>query len=91
MLEIACFNTPSAIAAAKAGADRIELCANYAAGGVTPTLASLHGIRNATAIPINVMIRPRAGDFDYTLAEFDKMRDDILLFKPVASGCVFGM
>ncbi|KAF1939604.1 hypothetical protein EJ02DRAFT_424711 [Clathrospora elynae] len=90
MLEIACFNALSAIAAAKAGADRIELCADYAAGGVTPSLATLRGIRKETMIPINVMIRPRGGDFDHSDSEFEQMKDEIRLFKPVASGFVFG-
>ncbi|KAF1848314.1 uncharacterized protein K460DRAFT_277625 [Cucurbitaria berberidis CBS 394.84] len=91
MLEIACFNTSSAIAAAKAGADRVELCANYAAGGVTPPLASLLSICSATTIPINIMIRPRAGDFVYTQEEFAQMQADIERFKLSASGFVFGI
>jgi copper homeostasis protein len=91
MLEIACFNAPSAIAAAKAGASRIELCADYAAGGVTPILSTLHSIReeldassNRTSpdespssshdrVPINVMIRPRGGDFTYSTAELSEI------------------
>lgn len=48
-LEIACFNASSAITAAKAGADRIELCADYAAGGVTPALSTLQRIRQDLA------------------------------------------
>lgn len=91
MLEIACFNSSSAIAAAKAGADRIELCANYAAGGVTPSLASLPSIREASTILINIMIRPRAGDFIYTKEEFAQMKVEVGLFKPLASGFVFGI
>ena len=91
MLEIACFDTSSAVAAAKAGASRIELCANYAAGGVTPSITSLSSIREATTIPINVMIRPRAGDFNYTLEEFTQMKADIELFKPSSNGFVFGI
>ncbi|KAH7363676.1 copper homeostasis protein CutC [Pyrenochaeta sp. MPI-SDFR-AT-0127] len=91
MLEIACFNASSAIAAAKAGANRIELCADYAAGGVTPTLSSLDLIRTEVTIPINVMIRPRTGDFNYSQEEFKQMKAEIELFKPTASGFVFGI
>jgi copper homeostasis protein len=91
MLEIACFNSSSAIAAAKAGADRIELCADYAAGGVTPTLDSLRQIRKETNLPVNVMIRPRAGDFTYTDTEFRHMREEIEQFKPEVNGFVFGI
>jgi copper homeostasis protein len=50
MLEIACFSPASAIAAAKAGADRIELCADYAAGGVTPSLSALQGVRKESTL-----------------------------------------
>lgn len=111
MLEIACFNAPSAIAAAKAGASRIELCADYAAGGVTPILSTLHSIReeldassNRTSpdespssshdrVPINVMIRPRGGDFTYSTAELSEMKSNIEWFKAAKSvdGFVFGV
>jgi copper homeostasis protein len=91
MLEIACFNADSTLAAARAGADRIELCADYAAGGVTPPIDALERIRAETQIPVNVMIRPRAGDFIYTDAEFQQMKIEIQSFKPEASGFVFGI
>lgn len=91
MLEIACFNTPSAISAAKAGADRIEVCADYLSGGITPSHDTLQQIKNETSIPINVMIRPRAGEFVYTSVEFSQMKSEIELFKPLASGFVFGI
>ena len=91
MLEIACFNSPSAILAAQAGADRIELCADYAAGGVTPSITSLHQIRQEVTTPIYVMIRPRAGNFVYSKAEFNQMKSGIELFKPKASGFVLGI
>ena len=91
MLEIACFNSASAIAAAKAGADRIELCADYAASGVTPSFSALQDVRKETTIPINVMIRPRAGNFNYCDEGFQCMKDEIELFKASASGFVFGI
>ncbi|KAF2711780.1 hypothetical protein K504DRAFT_465517 [Pleomassaria siparia CBS 279.74] len=91
MLEVACFNTTSAVAAAHAGADRIELCADYAGGGITPALASLQQLRKYINIPINVMIRPREGDFRYLDAEFQQMKSYIQLYKPDASGFVFGI
>ena len=91
MLEIACFNPSSAITAAEAGADRIELCADYSAGGVTPPLDHLFDIRKATPKPINVMIRPRPGNFVYTTLQFYQMKLDIVNFKPHASGFVFGI
>ncbi|KAG9190211.1 hypothetical protein G6011_08299 [Alternaria panax] len=91
MLEIACFNAPSAVSAARAGADRIELCANYSAGGVTPSLSTLQDVLGETTIPINVMIRPRAGNFDYSDEEFTVIKNEMEMFKPLASGFVFGI
>jgi len=91
MLEIACFNEESATRAARAGADRIELCFDYAAGGVTPSLDVLRRIRASTTIPIHVMIRPRGGNFQYSDQEIQKMRSDIQAFKELANGFVFGI
>ncbi|KAL9084965.1 MAG: hypothetical protein Q9165_007831 [Trypethelium subeluteriae] len=91
MLEIACFNNRSACLAEEAGADRIELCADYAVGGITPRLEDCLLLRNQVQIPIFVMNRPRGGSFVYTEAELTKMRDDMLRFKDIADGFVFGV
>ncbi|CBY01846.1 hypothetical protein IAQ61_006442 [Plenodomus lingam] len=93
MLEIACFNLPSVYAAAKAGADQIELCANYKAGGITPpnqwgTELSL----KSPGVPVKVMIRPRGGDFNYTGEEFEQMKTSISEWKRYrVTGFVFGV
>ncbi|KAH7080691.1 copper homeostasis protein CutC [Paraphoma chrysanthemicola] len=91
MLEIACFTPSSALTAARAGADRLELCASYSLGGTTPSISTLLSIRRETQIPINVMIRPRGGNFHYSAAEFEQMKLDVALFAPLASGYVFGL
>lgn len=57
MLEIACFDSASALTAQKAGADRIEFCANYRAGGITPDFDALNAIRKQIDIPVYVMTR----------------------------------
>jgi copper homeostasis protein len=91
-LEIACFTASSAIAAAHTGADRIELCANYSVGGITPPIHTLLAIRKEVPnVPINIMIRPREGNFRYSTAELEHMRHNIALFTPLASGFVFGI
>ncbi|KAF1949277.1 hypothetical protein CC80DRAFT_497594 [Byssothecium circinans] len=91
MLEIACFNIQSALAADQSGADRLELCADYASGGVTPSVDTLHQLCKTTTKPINVMIRPRGGNFVYSDDEFESMKADIASMKALASGFVFGI
>ncbi|KFY78457.1 hypothetical protein V499_02358 [Pseudogymnoascus sp. VKM F-103] len=90
-LEIACFNAPSALIAASAGADRIELCADRSVGGTTPLLADLEAIKAEVKIPVMVMIRPRGGDFIYSNEEFTQMEEDIGRFRELADGFVFGI
>lgn len=90
-LEIACFNNASAVVAQAAGADRIELCDDMSAGGVTPSLDALLELRSKIATPIFVMIRPRGGDFVYTSHEFETMKLDLIRFKDVVNGFVFGI
>lgn len=67
----------SARQAAAAGAGRLELCANLAEGGTTPSLELLAAVREQLAIPLQLMIRPRGGDFRYSEAELETMLDDI--------------
>jgi len=91
-LEIACFDPQSALLAAQAGADRIELCQNYTAGGLTPPAEWLKQLKNHLALPVKVMIRPRADDFVYSEVEFLAMRSELLQAKALgADGFVFGI
>ncbi len=92
LLEICVFNTATAIAAEKAGADRIELCENYANGGTTPSYGYLKTVREKISIPVFPMIRPRGGDYFHTADEIDIIRKDILLCKELGfEGVVFGL
>ena len=92
-LEIACFNYESALRAAAAGAHRIELCSNRASGGITPPLALLKDLRSRipSSIPINVMVRPRPGNFHYSGVELEEMVSTIEAIKPYCDGFVFGI
>ena len=76
-LEICVDNVDSAIEAQVAGADRIELCDNLIEGGTTPGSGTIVSARNNLSIGLNVIIRPRAGDFLYTDLEYDIMRREI--------------
>jgi copper homeostasis protein len=82
----------SAIIAQVAGADRVELCANLAEGGTTPSLGIITATRQSIYIPLHVIIRPRSGDFHYTFIEFEVMKSDIQAVKQAgADGVVLGI
>ena len=76
-IEICVDNTQSAIDAQNAGAQRIELCDNLPEGGTTPGYGKISSTRDNLDIRLNVLIRPRAGDFLYSDTEIDNMRRDI--------------
>jgi copper homeostasis protein len=74
LLEVACFDAGSATVAEKAGADRIELCSDYRAGGVTPSRSAILSVRRNIKIPLFVLIRPRGGNFNFNEKEFSAMK-----------------
>jgi copper homeostasis protein len=76
-LEICVDTIESAIEAQKAGADRIELCNNLTEGGTTPGYGTIVTSRKNLNISLNVIIRPRGGDFLYSNLEYDIMKRDI--------------
>jgi copper homeostasis protein len=67
----------AAVAAAQGGAHRIELCVDLAVGGTSPDSALLAACLSHLAIPVFVMVRPRAGDFCYSAAEHETMVEGI--------------
>jgi copper homeostasis protein len=77
VLEIAAGSFPSALAAQRAGADRVELCEGLDSGGTTPSYGTLALAREHLRIPLFVLVRPRAGDFLYSPQEADVMLRDI--------------
>lgn len=91
-IEIACFNSESAIIAFENGADRIELCDGLSEGGTTPNFEKTKKLREKINIPIFVMIRPRGGDFTYSDTEFEQMKTDLISLKSLnVDGFVFGI
>ena len=91
-IEIACFNLESALIAQKAGADRVELCADMSVGGTTPTIEIIKQARELLTIDLCVMIRPRGGSFVYSDSEFKQMKSEIETIKKIGvNGFVFGI
>ena len=92
MLEVAVFNIESAIQAEGAGANRLELCENPNEGGTTPSYGTLCVVSSKISIPVFPIIRPRGGDFLYTDAEFEVMKNDITVCKELGfAGVVIGL
>ncbi|HEX6119366.1 MAG TPA: copper homeostasis protein CutC [Dongiaceae bacterium] len=89
--EICIDSVEGAIAAGEAGADRVELCANLLEGGTTPSLGLMETTIARARLPVQVMIRPRGGDFLYSGIEIEMMLRDIAAAKTAsAGGVVFG-
>ena len=82
----------SCVNATKGGADRLELCSHLIIGGCTPTLPVFKQVqRDCKGVKINVLIRPRFGDFLYTEDEIEAMCEDIATFRDLgANGVVIG-
>lgn len=91
LLEICVDSPDGAVAAAAAGADRIELCAALETGGLTPSAGLLAVTRSAVALPLMVLLRPRAGDFCYSPRELAAMAADLDALRDAgADGVVLG-
>ena len=91
ILEVCVDSLASARAAIRGGADRLELCAALAVGGLTPYTELLRQIRRESDIPVRCLMRPRAGDFLYTPEEITMMAAQIRqLTDAGADGFVIG-
>jgi len=91
LVEICVDAATGAVAAERGGADRVELCDNLLEGGTTPSAGCIKVARRGLKIGLQVIIRPRGGDFLYTDGELDVMREDIRMAKDLgADGVVIG-
>ena len=89
--EACCPSLEAVRAAFRTGARRIELCERLEIGGVTPSEELLRAALAATPLPVNVLIRPRGGDFVYDEAEVEAMLESIRLCRALgANGVVIG-
>lgn len=88
-----CANSVNSVLAAKAaGADRVELCAGMPEGGTTPSYGCIAEACAIGGIAVNVIVRPRGGDFLYDEVEKREMLCDIRMLKEMGvNGVVVGM
>ena len=78
-LEICIDNLESLFTAERSGADRIELCSALGLGGLTPSYGFMQLAARHASVPVYAMIRPRAGDFCFSAAEFELMLREFFL------------
>jgi copper homeostasis protein len=80
LIEICTNSFRSAKIAATSGADRIELCQSLESGGLTPSAGDIKrsvALKSQFDFAVNVLIRPRNGDFCYNQEEYEVMLEDI--------------
>ena len=87
-LESCCTDVEQIRRAQEAGARRIELCEKLAVGGVTPSAELLKAAISVAKVPVNVLVRPRGGDFVFSAAEADTMLRDIELCREAGAAVV---
>ena len=90
-LECCCTDAGEALEAQKGGAGRIELCEDLPCGGVTPSRGNLEKVLESVDIPVNVLVRPRGGNFVYGEDEINIMLDSIAMCRELGvNGVVIG-
>ncbi|SFR14850.1 copper homeostasis protein [Lentzea waywayandensis] len=61
ILEVIALDVKDAVAAQAGGADRLELVADMASDGLTPSVATFKEVQSAVDIPVRVMLRDAKG------------------------------
>ena len=92
-LEICIDCVESALAARDGGATSVELCANLVDGGTTPSAGMIAKVVSSVGetVAVQVIIRPRGGDFLFSPDEVEVMLLDIDAAKAAgAAGVVIG-
>ena len=73
------------------GADRLELCMHLSCGGLTPSPGLIRQTIEYSSVPVNILVRPRAGNFVYNKSELEVIECDIRYAHEIgASGIVCG-
>lgn len=89
--EVCTGNEQSVVQAVAGGAQRVELCSALSLDGLTPSIGLLREVRSRfPALTLQVLIRPREGNFVYSEEEIRIMEHDIEAALPFADGIVCG-
>ncbi|CAG9237218.1 Copper homeostasis protein CutC [Paraburkholderia sabiae] len=77
LLEVIATTVADAKAAARGGADRLELITAMGEGGLTPGIGMIEAVIAAVSIPVNVIVRPHSRSFVYDADDFDVLLRDV--------------
>lgn len=87
LVEICVEDIAGVRAAREGGADRVELCVDVACGGLTPPDSLV--VEAAAHAPdggLQVLVRPRPGDFRHTPEEVARIAEDITRLRSLTEG-----
>ena len=85
LVEACVESVEEAVIAERAGAGRLELCANMAVGGTTPSPELMTAVKQRVHIPVAAMVRPRGGSFVYSSDEIAQMWRDLDAMKSLGA------
>jgi copper homeostasis protein CutC/predicted NBD/HSP70 family sugar kinase len=87
LVEICVDDLDGVLTAELGGADRVELCGDLLEGGTTPSIGLIELVLDRVSrIGVQIMVRPRGGDFVYSTGEIDVMRADLHAIAAAAAG-----
>jgi copper homeostasis protein len=88
LLEVIATTVADAKAAARGGADRLELVTAMGEGGLTPSIGMIEAAIAAVPIPVNVIVRPHSRSFIYDADDFAVMVRDVRAAKVAGANAV---
>jgi copper homeostasis protein len=91
LVEIAVTGLLDGLAAARAGADRLEVSSALSVGGVSPSLGLVKSLIRETGLPVVVLLRARPGGFETDRDDLRVMLADAEAYSAAgAEGLAFG-